>query len=118
MPARLQLRLSDEERRALAVIRDTDPQPYRRERAAALLKIADDHSGREVALAGLLRPRQPDTLYAWVKRFRTEGVAGLSIRPGRGRPPAFSPSALQRRTRAGGVTPSGTPRSPGTRTAH
>jgi transposase len=45
-----------------------------------------------VARTGLLRPRQPDTVYAWLDRYRAEGIAGLTIRPGRGRKPAFSPS--------------------------
>ncbi len=91
----LELLLEPDQRQALELIRDTDPHPYLRERAAALLKIADtEHpqSAHQVALRGLLKPRQPDTVYAWIKRFRTEGVAGLTIKPGRGRKPAFSPS--------------------------
>jgi transposase len=43
-----------------------------------------------VARQGLLRQRKPDTIYDWLNRFHDEGVAGLSIRPGRGRKPAFS----------------------------
>ncbi len=91
----LELLLKPDERKTLELMRDTDPHPYLRERAAALLKIADTQhpqSAYQVALHGLLKPRQPDTLYAWVKRFRAEGVAGLTIKPGRGRKPAFSPS--------------------------
>lgn len=103
MPAALKLVLTPDQVRELEAMRDTDPLPYRRERAAALLKIADDHSGRAVALAGLLKRRQPDTIYAWVKRYHAEGVAGLSIHPGRGRPPAFSPSAPDGGKRSRGV---------------
>jgi len=67
------------------------PLPYVRERAAALLKMADEQSGRQVALHGLLKKRYPDTVYDWVKRFKAEGMPGLLVKPGRGRKPAFSP---------------------------
>jgi hypothetical protein len=85
--------LSEEERAALVALRDTAPVPYLRERAAALLKVADGETAAQVARSGLLRPRQPDTIYLWLHRYRDEGIAGLTIRPGRGRKPAFSPSA-------------------------
>lgn len=90
----LKLILVPDQRECLELMRDTDPRPYVRERVAALLKIADaEHpqSGRQVALQGLLKPREPDTVYDWVRRFQAHGVAGLLIRPGRGRKPAFSP---------------------------
>jgi Winged helix-turn helix len=90
------LDLSPEERAELTTLRDTAPLPYLRERAAALLKVADGERAAQVARTGLLRPRQPDTVYAWLHRYRAEGIAGLSIRPGRGRKPAFSPSPAQR----------------------
>jgi transposase len=86
------LALSPAQRHELVVLRDTAAKPYLRERAAALLKIADGMSAAAVARTGLLRPRQPDTVYRWLHRFREEGVAGLADRPGRGRKPAFSPS--------------------------
>jgi transposase len=93
MPKPLELTLDDEmERPELEKIRDHHPKPYVRERAAAILKIADHMSGREVALHGLLKPRCPDSIYDWVKDYRSEGVKGLVIKPGRGRKPAFSPS--------------------------
>lgn len=86
------LELSESEHRELVAMRDHHAKPYMRERAAALLKVAAGQSARQVALAGLLRHRHPDTLYAWLHRFRTEGSSGLWIRAGRGRKPAFSPS--------------------------
>ena len=92
MPKQLVLELSQTERDELVAMRDHDPKPYRRERAAALLKVAGGRSGRQVARNGLLRPRDKDTVYRWVRRYRAEGIAGLSLRPGRGRKPAFSPS--------------------------
>jgi hypothetical protein len=87
------LELAPSERAALARLRDTAPKAYLRERAAALLKVADGQPAAQVARAGLLRVRDPDTLYAWLDRYRDEGAAGLTIRPGRGRKPAFSPAA-------------------------
>lgn len=69
------------------------PKPYLRERAAALLKVAAGQSPHQVALHGLLRERDPDTVYAWLDRYLAAGLPGLHIRSGRGRKPAFSPSA-------------------------
>jgi hypothetical protein len=84
--------LTPEQEHALRCYRDTGPKPYQRERAAALLKIAAGASATAVARRGLLRPRRPETVWQWVARFTAHGVAGLlTIRPGRGRKPAFSP---------------------------
>jgi transposase len=91
MPRPLQLVLSSAERRELERVRDHDPEPYLREKAAAMLKIAAGQSGRDVALHGLLKHRRPDTVYDWVRRYRAAGIAGLRVQPGRGRKPAFSP---------------------------
>ncbi|MDP9469912.1 MAG: helix-turn-helix domain-containing protein [Chloroflexota bacterium] len=85
------LRLTEAERRTLVALRDGGPKAYLRERAAALLKIADGQSAAHVARAGLLRPRQPDTGYRWLHRYQAAGIVGLWDRPGRGRKPAFSP---------------------------
>jgi hypothetical protein len=82
-----------EQRRTLRELARRHPKPYVRERAAALLKLADGQSAAEVARSGLLQRRRPETVGRWRDRFLAEGVAGLRIRPGRGRRPAFSPSA-------------------------
>ena len=83
--------LTPESQEQLKQIRDTDKCPYMRERATAILKIAEGMSGRQVALNGLLKARKPDTVYDWVKRYQSEGIAGLPVKPGRGRKPAYSP---------------------------
>jgi len=93
MALALQLPLTADEIAALTYVRDHAPAPYLRERAAALLKVAAGSSARAVAQSGLLRPRYPDTVAAWVARYRTAGLAGLTVTAGRGRKPAFSPSA-------------------------
>jgi len=96
MPEALSLILTPTQLAELERARDKHPRPYVRERAAALLKIATGHSGRQVAQHGLLKPRWPDTVYDWVKRYKAAGLPGLLVKPGRGRKPAFSPSAPRR----------------------
>src|SRR5512143_2290508 len=102
MPRR-QIVLTTEERHALLEQRDHATLPYVRERAAAVLKVADGISAAAVARHGLLRPREPDTVYAWLDRYHAAGLAGLTVRPGRGRKPAFSPGACHRHGGPGGL---------------
>jgi len=83
--------LNVEQRRELVWVRDHHPKAYLRERATAILKVAAGQSGRQVALHGLLKERDPDTVYDWIHRYLAGGVEGLLIRAGRGRKPAFSP---------------------------
>ena len=78
--------------RELTDARDRHPRAYLRERAAALLKVADGIHVPAVAAAGLLKPRKEDTVRDWVHRYQAGGLAALLVRPGRGRRPAFSPS--------------------------
>lgn len=80
MYQRRTLALSDDERAALLHHRDHDPKPYVRERCAAVLKIADGAAPYAVARAGLLRPRDPDTVYAWLDTYQDKGLAGLRAR--------------------------------------
>ena len=85
--------LTRTERQTLEELRDHGPKPYLRERAAALLKVDDGMAPARVAREGLLRPRKPDTVYAWLDRFSMHGLAGLYSQYGRGRKPAFFPLA-------------------------
>ena len=84
--------LSDAERTTLTELRDHGPHAYLRERAAALLKVDAGMPAARVAKEGLLRPRKPDTIYAWLDRYLVDGLAGLWMQAGRGRKPAFFPS--------------------------
>ncbi len=93
MPKLRRLELEEPERKELERCRDHDPHPYLRERAAALLKIAQGQRPAQVARSGLLKPHDPDVVYRWMDRYRQEGLAGLRIHQGRGRKPAFSPYA-------------------------
>lgn len=102
MGKRRLIAVNDAQRAALVRLRDTAPKAYLRERAAAILKIADGTPAAVVARDGLLRPRHADTVYDWLDRFETEGIEGLYIEPGRGRKPAATPPrrAAARETRA------------------
>ncbi len=93
MPKLRRLELDEPARKELERIRDHDPHPSVRERAAALLKIARGQPAAQVARCGLLKPHDPEVVSGWMDRFQREGVAGLRIRQGRGRKPAFSPCA-------------------------
>jgi transposase len=87
----LKLALSESQRQELEAVRDKDPRAYMRERAAALLKIASGESGLQVAQHGLLKRRDPDSIYRWIHWYEAEGIAGLKVRAGRGRKSGFSP---------------------------
>lgn len=71
--------LTKDGRKSLIALRDYDPRPYVRERAAAILKIADGLAAHWVANNGLLKPRDPDTVYSWVAIFKAEGAHGLEV---------------------------------------
>jgi hypothetical protein len=75
------LALTEQQRRDLERARDHDPRPYYRERCAAVLKVAGGQSARQVALRGLHKPRDPDTVRAWLDAYQARGLAGLAQRP-------------------------------------
>jgi hypothetical protein len=92
MPKRRYLILTEKEQKELEMVRDKHEKPYMREKASALLKIAAGRSPHQVAIGGLLKPRDPDAIYDWLDRYEAEGVKGLEVKDGRGRKPVFSPS--------------------------
>ncbi len=94
-----QVVLSEHARAELERLRDHASKPYLRERAAALLKIADGTPLSVVAREGLLRQHTAETVREWLNRYETAGLEGLKVQAGRGRKPAFSPSAPDRRGR-------------------
>lgn len=71
------IRLKTREQRELEYYRDHDARPYVRERWGAVLKVAGGQRPHAVARQGLLKPRDPDTLYGWLAVYEEEGVAGL-----------------------------------------
>ena len=96
MPRRLTFALTDSQRICLGEALKHHPLPYVRERASALLKVAEGRSVPQVAQHGLLQARQPDTLYRWIVAYQEKGIVGLKVGTGRGRKPAFSPGLLDR----------------------
>ena len=80
MAQRRHLALTDGERRELSAHRDRDPRPGVRERCAALLQIAAGAAPHAVARRGLLRPRDPDTIYGWLTSYEARGLSGLLAR--------------------------------------
>lgn len=69
------------ERKRLTWHRDHNAKPYARERCAAILKIAEGQTPHAVARAGLLKPRDPDTVYHWLTVYETDGLEGLLAHP-------------------------------------
>lgn len=72
---------SNKERKRLTWHRDHNAKPYARERCAAILKIAEGQTPHAVARAGLLKPRDPDTVYHWLTVYETDGLDGLLAHP-------------------------------------
>lgn len=71
------IKLTTKQRQALEHHRDHDERPYIRERCSAILKIAEGHAPYWVARQGLLKPRDPDTVYFWLNVYEQDGLAGL-----------------------------------------
>ncbi len=80
MVPKRRLALSETEREALVAHRDHDANPQVRERCAALLKVAAGQSAYAVARQGLLKPRDPDTVYEWMDWYEQDGLDGLLSR--------------------------------------
>lgn len=91
MPKIIRLELNEAQRRELESVRDRDGRAYMREKAAALLKIAEGQVASQVAERGLHKPHDPDVIYRWLSDWEAQGVAGLVVKKGRGRKAAFSP---------------------------
>lgn len=71
---------TEEQKVALQKIRDRDTRPWARERGAGMLKIADGKSPPWVARKGLLKTRDPDTIYFWLKLSQEGGAKALLTR--------------------------------------
>lgn len=91
MPKRYRIALSDSERAKLVAWTKNPPRPYLRRRAWAILLVAEGHPLEQVAQNFRVRAHRT-TVSEWVRRYLAEGLAGLWVKPGRGRKPAFFPS--------------------------
>lgn len=74
------LTLTKGQKTELQKTRDHDPRPWARERSASILKIATGKSPYWVAQKGLLKERDPDTVYFWLKLYREGGAKMLLTR--------------------------------------
>ena len=111
MPKVYRLSLSPTQAAELVQVRDRHEKAYLRERAAAILKVAQGQSLRQVAYHGLLKRHAPETVKVWCERYLADGVTGLQVRTGRGRKAVFSPVDRGRSGRGSrpGVAPVTTP---------
>lgn len=91
------LTLTTEQYRELVQARHHAAKPYLREHAACILKVAAGHSIRAVAHHGGLRSHRPETVKAWISAYLDHGLHGLVVQSGRGRKPAFFPTAPDER---------------------
>ena len=80
MARRRTLTLTEKARNELKEHRDHHPSPQVRERCAAVLKIAAGASPHSVAKQGLLKERDPDTVYEWLNRYEADGLEALLTR--------------------------------------
>lgn len=80
MARRRTLTLTEDARNELMEHRDHHPRPQVRERCAALLKIAAGTSPHRVAKQGLLKERDPDTVYEWLNRYEADGLEACLTR--------------------------------------
>ncbi|MGI8649976.1 MAG: helix-turn-helix domain-containing protein [Rubrobacter sp.] len=71
------LSLTEGRHAELLGMRDRGPRPDVREKAAALLKIAEGKAPYRVARNGLLKRRDPDTVYGWLNCYEARGAQGL-----------------------------------------
>lgn len=92
MARQIRVELRAEEEAELEQARDHHAKPYVREAAAAILKVAQGQSVRQVALTGLLKARDPESVSGWIRRYQAHGLKGLQVAAGRGRQAAFSPT--------------------------
>lgn len=91
MPKRIRVELTGTQREELERVRAEHAQAYMRERAAAVLKVAEGATLTEVGERGLLKRHEPETVGDWIKVYLAQGSAGWRVKPGRGRKPAFFP---------------------------
>lgn len=91
MPKRIRIELNEAQIQELERTRHQSPKPQLRERAAAVLKVAQGQTVSEVAENGLLIRHEPETVHSWIKAYLKDGLEGWRVQSGRGRKAAFSP---------------------------
>jgi hypothetical protein len=92
MPKYIVVELSEGQEAELEKVRHQHPKAFMRERAAAVLKVAQGETVTAVAEKGLLTRHEPETVHQWIKNYLAHGLQRWEIQSGRGRKAAFSPS--------------------------
>ena len=92
MPKYIVVDLSESQEAELEKVRHQHTKAFMRERAAAVLKVAQGETVTHVAEKGLLTRHEPETVHQWIKTYLAHGLQGWEIQSGRGRKAAFSPS--------------------------
>ena len=92
MPKTYRISLTKSQQSELEKATKKHEKSYVRERASAILKVADNHSLRQVAYKMLLTRHAPETIKTWCERYLSDGLPGLLVKEGRGRKPSFFPS--------------------------
>jgi len=78
------MNLTDSQRKELRVFARRGEPGYLRRKALLLLNLGQGQTVTQVARVFQVTRR---TVYSWRKRFLGQGLAGLRVRPGRGRKP-------------------------------
>ncbi len=91
MPVAKQIRLSEKERQELEAWTKNPPKAYLRRKAWGLLLVARGQAAYQAAADRRVHAHRV-TVSAWVKRFQTQGLAGLKQAKGQGRKPRFFPT--------------------------
>ena len=87
------LELGKDEQKELQKVLKSHPKAYMREKASALLQVAQGARVEDVAISGLLQKRREATVYDWIKKYKASGINGLLVQRGRGRKPSFFSSS-------------------------
>ena len=103
MPSARRIELSAAQKAELEAVRSSHSKAYMRERASAVIKVAEGQSVRQVAEHGLLKRHEPETVSQWIKVYQQHGLVGWNIKVGRGRKASFFPHAPDGGERSTGV---------------
>lgn len=89
MPKRILLRtLTTEEQEAINKLSRSTTEPYRLVERAKMIKLA--YQGMSVTQIAQKLDRSVPTVYLRLKRFHSQGLAGIKDKPGTGRKPIYS----------------------------
>ena len=80
MPKYIVVELSENQATELETVRHQHPKAFMRERAAAVLKVAQGETVTAVAEKGLLTRHEPETVHQWIKNVLIFIPAILAMR--------------------------------------